>query len=183
MADVLSFDADGASAPVPAKPAAPAAPEALAAADPLSQNVTRSSICWLSPICSKKPYPKSKFCTQHKKDAEALKKDAERSGYLDFYNAQCLSQALYSKMLMEYLERCQSRGHGIRRERFDWAQYQERCYRLREVRRGSKDVMRLGWCSVFHHDPFFSEDIWRSTQTQEYKLISSTYRLEQARNS
>ncbi|CAJ1447311.1 unnamed protein product [Effrenium voratum] len=127
-----------------APPPAPApGPPQRHVTDPLSEQPLKTGICWLSPTCDKKTYAKSKFCSAHKKEAEALKRDAEKSGKnaLQFYLSQCSSQTLYSKMLIEFMGRCQSRGKGAGRERFNWVQYQETCYRSREVRRGSKDQM------------------------------------------
>ena len=94
--------------------------------DPLSEQPLETGICWLSPTCDKKTYAKSKFCSARKKEAEALKRDAEKSGKnaLQFYLSQCSSQTLYSKMLIEFMGRCQSRGKGAGRERFNWVQCQ-----------------------------------------------------------
>ena len=93
--------------------------------------------------------------------------EARRREDLQFYLSQCSSQTLYSKMLIEFMGRCQSRGKGAGRERFNWVQYQETCYRSREVRRGSKDQMRLG-----HMSQVFALTVTRVTGHRDALMLN-----------
>ena len=149
-------------APMAPPPAPAPGPPQRHVTDPLSEQPLKTGICWLSPTCDKKTYAKSKFCSAHKKEAEALKRDAEKSGKnaLQFYLSQCSSQTLYSKMLIEFMGRCQSRGKGAGRERFNWVQYQE-------VRRGSKDQMRLG-----HMSQVFALTVTRVTGHRDALMLN-----------
>ena len=90
-------------------------------------------------LCSSKCYPKSKFCGDHKKDAEACRKDAEESGNIAFYNEQSKSAELFRKMLVEYITKCGSKGPGVKRDRFNWVLFQERVFSERHVRKGQKE--------------------------------------------
>ena len=90
-------------------------------------------------LCSSKCYPKSKFCGDHKKDAEACRKDAEESGNIAFYNEQSKSTELFRKMLVEYITKCGSKGPGVERDRFNWVLFQERVFSERHVRKGQKE--------------------------------------------
>ena len=81
-------------------------------------------------------YRKSRFCKDHKKDAEACKRDAEQQGQLDFYNRQSESADLLRKMVLEYAEKCKSRGPGAKRDRFDWISYQEKTFKSKLMRKG-----------------------------------------------
>ena len=76
------------------------------------------------------------FCKDHKKDAEACKRDAEQQGQLEFYNRQAESADLLRKMVQEYAEKCKSRGPGAKRDRFDWVSYQEKTFKQKLMRKG-----------------------------------------------
>ena len=90
-------------------------------------------------LCSFKCYPKSKFCRVHKKDAEACRKDAEESGNIAFYSEQSKSTELFRKMLVEYINKCGSKGPGVKRDRFNWVFSQERVFSERQARKGQKE--------------------------------------------
>ena len=83
-------------------------------------------------LCSCKCYPK-------RKDAEACRKDAEEPGKIAFYNEQSKSTELFRKMLVEYINKCGSKGPGVKRDRVDWVQFQERVFSERRVRKGQKE--------------------------------------------
>ena len=87
-------------------------------------------------LCECPCYRKSRFCKDHKKDAEACKRDAEQQGQLEFYNRQAESADLLRKMVQEYAEKCKSRGPGAKRDRFDWVSYQEKTFKQKLMRKG-----------------------------------------------
>ena len=87
-------------------------------------------------ICEANCYKKSRFCKEHKKDAEACRRDAEAQGQLDFYNRQAESADLYRRMVIEFSEKCRSRGSGARRDRFDWISYQEKTFKQKLLSKG-----------------------------------------------
>ena len=89
-------------------------------------------------LCDKKCYCKSRFCADHKKDAEACKRDAEQSGNIAFFNEQAASTELFRKMLYEYITQCGSKGPGCKRDRFDWVTYQQRVYAQKQPTKGHK---------------------------------------------
>ena len=87
-------------------------------------------------LCDAGCYRKSRSCKDHKKDAEACRRDAEQSGQLQFYNRQAESADLYRKMIQEFCEKCKSRGPGAKRDRFDWIAYQEKTFKQKLMRKG-----------------------------------------------
>ena len=116
-------------------------------------------------LCRKKQYSKSKFCADHKKDAEACRRDAESQGQLPFFNEQCQSTELLRKMLVEYIAKCGSKGPGCKRDRFDWVQYQEKVYAGKEIRKGSKDR------------PLCYQQWMKHAQEQEFKSWQLVFNL------
>ena len=99
----------------------------------VAESPVKVTLCLL---CDGKCYPKSRFCTKHKRDAEACKKDAEASGQEDYFHAQAANIESYRKMILTYSQQCQSRGSGCRRDKFDWTAYQESSFKKREMRKG-----------------------------------------------
>ena len=91
-------------------------------------------------ICECKTYPKSKFCKEHKREAEACRKDAEESGELEYYLTQAANVDAYRKMILEYMKSSPSRGPGSKRNRFDWTSYREKTYSGKAIRKGQKEV-------------------------------------------
>ena len=162
----------GPDAAVPDPPSSPwvrrkkrqtAVPEQAKASDaPAAKGTGGPGTCLL---CQKKCYNKSKFCNDRKKDAEACRRDAESSGQIAFFNEQCNSTELLRKMLVEYISKCASKGPGVKRDRFDWVQYQEKLYSGKEVRKGSKDR------------PLCYQQWMKHAQEQEFKSWQLVFNL------
>ena len=96
-----------------------ATPAFQAVRDAIS-NMGPSTSCLM---CDCKTYPKSKFCKEHKREAEACRKDAEESNELEYFNSQAANVDAFRKMTLEYMEKGPSRGPGAKRNRFDWTSY------------------------------------------------------------
>ena len=162
----------GPDAAVPDPPSSPwvrrkkrqtAVPEQAKASDALAAKGTGGPGTCL--LCQKKCYNKSKFCNDRKKDAEACRRDAESSGQIAFFNEQCNSTELLRKMLVEYISKWASKGPGVKRDRFDWVQYQEKLYSGKEVRKGSKDR------------PLCYQQWMKHAQEQEFKSWQLVFNL------
>ena len=162
----------GPDAAVPDPPSSPwvrrkkrqtAVPEQAKASDALAAKGTGGPGTCL--LCQKKCYNKSKFCNDHTKDAEACRRDAESSGQIAFFNEQCNSTELLRKMLVEYIAKCASKGPGVKRDRFDWVQYQEKLCSGKEVRKGSKDR------------PLCYQQWMKHAQEQEFKSWQLVFNL------
>ncbi|CAE7793854.1 unnamed protein product [Symbiodinium sp. CCMP2592] len=119
-----------------AKDKAKPAPRLQAIRDALS-NAGQTTSCL---VCDCQTYPKSKFCKEHKREAEACRKDAEDQGELEYYNQQASNKESFRKMILEYMDKSPSRGPGAKRNRFDWTTYREKTYSGKAVRKGQKEV-------------------------------------------
>ena len=146
-----SDDRGGDKAKVTApQPSVAASPKKKKAKDVLALEGLKGRSCVM---CDKKQYQKSRFCNFHKKEAEALKKDAIEAGYYEFYESQCSNGELCKKMLTEFMSKCASKGAGVKRDRFNWVQYKETAYKAREVRRGRSGQASAAFDSAAVFDP------------------------------